>query len=162
MIAIELGTHMDWSKTGPVSRSHILIYRFHSISPWHFPTLLVHVVCSRSRVVSKPYSKVLHSLRTFLRDLPIPSVVQAIQSKSFIPDSRRRFRHWLSWFFEVYQGNTRTVTLQRLHWEQTAACERALELDLHHSAGVCQWPGIRLISLYNKVNSPSSTKPQKS
>ena len=51
---------MNTPKSSPVPRLHITVQRIHGLRPRHLPILLVHVVCTTSRIVSNPYAEVFH------------------------------------------------------------------------------------------------------
>ena len=50
---------MDRPETGTVAGSHILVEGFHGIRARELTELLVHVVCTRARIVAEPDTKVL-------------------------------------------------------------------------------------------------------
>ena len=60
---------MDRPETGTVPRSHILVHALHSCSTGKFTVLLVHVVGTRTRVVTQPDAEVLNLQRLLLVDL---------------------------------------------------------------------------------------------
>jgi hypothetical protein len=62
-------TYVDRSETSAMSCSHIGVHRVDGFSPRQFTVLLVHVVCARARIVTKPHSEVLDLLRPLLIEL---------------------------------------------------------------------------------------------
>lgn len=57
-----------------MSGSHILVTSMDSVGTGQLTELLVHVVGSRTRIVSKPNSEVLDFERLLLTDLEVESV----------------------------------------------------------------------------------------
>jgi hypothetical protein len=53
-------THVDRPETGTVASCHVLIKRFYGVRTSELTELLVHVVRSGARIVTNPYSKILH------------------------------------------------------------------------------------------------------
>jgi hypothetical protein len=63
-----LSTYVNAPKSSAMSSRHILIQRLNCIRPTHLAILLVHVVRTRSRVISDPDAEVLDLERAFLMD----------------------------------------------------------------------------------------------
>ena len=63
------GTNVDRPETGTVASSHVLVERLDGVRTGELAELLVHVVCTRARVVAEPDTEVLHLQRLLLRDL---------------------------------------------------------------------------------------------
>jgi hypothetical protein len=62
-------TYVDGSEASTVAGGHVLVQRIDGVCSGHFAVLLVHVVCSRSRIVSDPDTKVLDLQRVLFGDL---------------------------------------------------------------------------------------------
>ena len=61
--------NVDGAEAGTVTGSQVLVHVLNSLSTGHGAVLLVHVVSSRSRVVSNPDAEVLHLHWLLLVDL---------------------------------------------------------------------------------------------
>lgn len=60
---------MDRPETGTMPGCHILVEALDSISTGELAELLVHVVCTRARVISEPDAEVLNLQRFLFVDL---------------------------------------------------------------------------------------------
>ena len=60
---------MDRAEAGAVAGSHVLVEALYGISTSEFTELLVHVVGSRTRVITKPDAEVLDLQRFLLMNL---------------------------------------------------------------------------------------------
>src|SRR5271154_7545075 len=73
---------MYGTESSTMSGSHILIQRLNSQSTGNVTVFLVHVVCPRTGVITKPDTVILHSQRPFLRNLDkrirIRSIVEGV------------------------------------------------------------------------------------
>lgn len=71
---------MDRPKSSSVPSRHVLVQRFDRFRPRHLSVFFVHIVCTRSRVVSDPNTKVLNFLRAFLVDLYFKMLSSSLDS----------------------------------------------------------------------------------
>jgi hypothetical protein len=62
---------MNRPETGTMSGSHVLVKTLNRIRTGEFTELLVHVVCTRARVISKPDAKVLDFQRPLFVNLEL-------------------------------------------------------------------------------------------
>ena len=62
---------MNRTESSTVSSSHVLIQRCYSQRAWHVSVFLVHIVGSRTRIVSEPNTIVLNSQWSFLWNLSL-------------------------------------------------------------------------------------------
>lgn len=69
LIKAAITTYVDGPESSSVSSSHVLVESFNRFCPRHLPVFLVHIVGARPRVISNPYTKVLHFLWALLMDL---------------------------------------------------------------------------------------------
>ena len=60
---------MNRPETGTVAGSHVLVERLDGIRTRELAELLVHVGCTRARVVAEPDAEVLHLKRLLLLNL---------------------------------------------------------------------------------------------
>ena len=68
-------TYVDRPETGSMSGCHVLVESLYSLRSRHLSILLVHVVCTRARVISDPDTEVLDLLRALFVDLTIPVLI---------------------------------------------------------------------------------------
>jgi len=64
------GTYVNGAETSTMTGGHILIQRRNRTCARQISHFLVHVMCTRTRIVSHPDTKVLHFQWLLLRDLP--------------------------------------------------------------------------------------------
>ena len=62
-------TNVNGAEAGTMPRGHVLVQALDSIRTGQVPELLVHVVCSRTRIVANPDAKVLDFEGLLLRNL---------------------------------------------------------------------------------------------
>ena len=63
------GTYVDRPETSTMPGSHILVEALDSVGTREFTELLVHVVCTRTRVVAEPDTEVLDLQMLLFMDL---------------------------------------------------------------------------------------------
>jgi hypothetical protein len=73
---------MNRAEPSTMPGSHVLVESLDSIDTSEFTELLVHVVGSRTRVVSQPDTKVLDLEGTFLMDLVVANIITQAMGES--------------------------------------------------------------------------------